>query len=334
MRTLLKISVLVLIAVCCQTANAEWVRQNTNSFAWYRDVFFLDHKKGWIVGSDGVMLATDDGGNSWIQAKKFTTDSFVQIYFENETTGWVLCQRNIYARGSNATSYLRRTTDGGRTWEIVEFQDGGRERVTKMLFHEDGRATAFGEGGIFYGLQEDRTSWKKSQTAIHYLLLDGGFANETVGAIVGAGGTIMFTEDAGFTWEKATLLGDLDTRFNAVDFAGKGAWAVGSKGRIFRSNGARLWRQVNSGVTANLNGVYFTSQTNGWAVGDNGVIVRTRDGGTTWMDEKSKTSHKLEKVIFSNGRGWAIGFGGTVLTYDEGVRNRDTGSRPVLMKRG
>lgn len=167
------------------------------------------------------------------------------------------------------------------------------------------------------------------------MLLDGAFASERVGAIVGTGGTILFTEDAGFTWEKATLLGDLDTRFNAVYFAGQnGAWAVGTKGRIFRSNGgARLWRQLTSGVKANLNDVYFTSPTQGWAVGDDGMIVRTQDGGTTWFDGGSKTSHKLEKITFVNGRGWAVGFGGTVMTLDGPGSGSDRGAKPVLMKR-
>lgn len=334
MKIILKFAIILTIAICCQPAHAEWMRQTTNSFAWFRDVYFFDHKNGWIIGSDGVMLSTEDGGSTWTQTKKFTTDAFVQIYFEDETNGWLLCERNIYARGANPTSYLRRTTDGGRTWEKVEFQDGGRERVTRMLFHEDGRATAFGEGGIFFGLQEDRASWKKSRTAIHYLLTDGAFANEKVGAIVGTGGTILFTEDAGFTWEKATLLGDLSTRFNAVDFAAKGGWAVGSNGRIFRSTGARLWRQVSSGVTADLNDVYFTSATSGWAVGNDGVIIRTRDGGTTWYAVNSRTTHKLERIVFANGRGWAVGFGGTVLTYDDKPAGTDQGPRPILMRKG
>ena len=86
-------------------------------FAWFRDIFFVDQNKGWIVGSDGVMLSTEDGGQTWVQTRKFTTDAFLQIYFTNETTGWLLCERNIYARGANATSYLRKTTDGGRTWD-------------------------------------------------------------------------------------------------------------------------------------------------------------------------------------------------------------------------
>lgn len=326
----------ILILFGYQTVNAEWIKQNTNSFAWYKDIFFLDNQKGWIVGTDGVINWTTDGGVTWTQGKKFTTDTLVQVYFANEMNGWLLCERNVYARGNNPTSYLRRTTDGGRTWEKVEFQDGGRERVTKLFFNMDGVGAAFGEGGIFYKLDEDGASWKKTQTSIHYLLLDAAYANDKVGAIVGTGGTILFTEDSGYTWEKATLLGDTDTRFNAVYFYGdRGAWAVGTRGRIFHSNGGgRLWRQQESTVTANLNDVYFTSATNGWAVGDNGIIVRTRDGGKNWEDVPSKVSHKLEKLTFAAGRGWAIGFGGTILTYSDGPGQNDPGAKPVLMRRG
>lgn len=336
MRSVKIISLLFILLCGLQTANAEWVKRTTNSFAWFKDIHFLNQNKGWIAGTDGVLLSTEDGGATWVQSKKITNDAYVQIHFVNETTGWLLCERNLFSRGANATSYLRRTTDGGRTWEKIEFQDGGRERVTKLLFNSDGHAMAFGEGGVFYKLQEDGISWKKSQTAIHYLLLDGAYSDEKVGAIVGTGGTIMFTEDSGFTWEKATLLGDTDTRFNAIYFAGqKGAWAVGSKGRIFRSNGGgRLWRQQISGVTVNLTDVFFTSPTNGWAVGEEGIIVRTRDGGNTWGDVSSKTTHRLEKIVFNGGRGWAVGFGGTVLTYDDGPANTDPGTKPVLMKRG
>ncbi len=259
-KRIIKLSVILIVLCGIQSANADWVRQNTSSFAWFRDVFFVDQSKGWIVGTGGVMLTTENGGQTWAPARKFTTDAFLQIHFTDEYTGWLLCERDVYARGNNPTSYLRKTTDGGRTWEKIEFMDSGRERVTKLLFNRDGTATAFGEGGIFYKLQEDGVSWKKSQTAIHFLLLDGSFADEFTGAIVGTAGTILFTEDSGLTWEKATLLGDRDARLNAVYYSGpKGAWAVGARGKIFRSTGGgRLWRQMDSGTTINLNDVFFT----------------------------------------------------------------------------
>jgi photosystem II stability/assembly factor-like uncharacterized protein len=326
---------LTLLLIGAQDARADWARQNTNSFAWYHDVFFVDQSKGWIVGSDGAMLSTDDGGQSWRQLKKFTTDSFIQIHFTSETTGWLLCERNPFARGANATSYLRKTVDGGRTWDKIEFLDGGRERVTRLLFNTDGTATAFGEGGVFYRLQEDGVSWKRTQTAIHFLLLDGTFANENIGAIVGTGGTILFTEDSGLTWERASLLGDTDARINSVYFTGpKHGIAVGSKGRVFRATGGgRLWRQQDSGTRLNLTDVIFTNQMNGWAIGDDGIVIRTRDGGMTWNDVDSHVTHRLEKIVFVGDRGWAVGYGGTVITYDPKTSTPDQGNKPTLLKR-
>lgn len=318
------------------TTHAEWVKRNTNSFAWFKDITFLDNERGWISGTDGVLLSTQDGGKTWVQAKKFTADAIQQVHFVDANRGWMLCERSVFDRTSRTASYLRRTLDGGKTWDQFEFEDGGRERVAHLLFAPDGKAMAFGEGGVIYQLQEDGQTWKKIQTPIHYLMLGGAYANERVGAIVGAGGTIMFTEDSGFTWEKASLIGDRDMRFSSVFFAGdKGAWAVGTKGRIFRSNGGgRLWRQQPSGVTANLTDVYFTSATSGWAIGENGVIVRTRDGGNNWNDVSSRTTHRLERIVFNNGRGWVVGFGGTVLTYDEGNSPQEPDSKPILMRRG
>jgi photosystem II stability/assembly factor-like uncharacterized protein len=241
----------------------------------------------------------------------------------------------VYERGRQPVSYLRKTTNGGQSWDKIEFEDADRERVTHLLFSKNG-ATAFGEGGIFYKLQQDGVTWKKFHTAIHFVLLDGALSDNAVGAIVGAGGTIMFTEDGGMTWDRATLLPDSEAKFNAVYFAGSklGAWAVGNGGQIFHSNGgARLWRPQNSSVTADLNDVTFTSPREGWAVGESGIIVRTRDGGQTWYDDRSPVNHTLQRVFFINGHGWAVGFGGTVIYYDP-AKTDDPGFRPQMQRRG
>jgi photosystem II stability/assembly factor-like uncharacterized protein len=334
---LVKASLLLIFAMSAfQTAYADWNRLNLNSFSWYKDITFVTKDRGWIVGTDGVILSTDNGGATWQPNKRFTTDNLLQVHFTDERTGWMLCERNVYARGNNPISYLRKTTNGGLTWDKVDFEDIGRERVTRLLFGPDGRATAFGEGGIFYKLQEDGATWKKSASAIHFVLLDGGFGPENgIGAIVGAGGTVMFTEDGGLTWERSTLIGNTDTKFNAISFGGpKTAWAVGNGGAMYRSNGgARLWREQPHLTASNLNDVYFADSSKGWIVGDNGTILRTRDGGNSWLEMNSKVTHKLEKIAFHDGRGFAIGFGGTLLIYDEKSTNEDPGSKPTLQRR-
>lgn len=329
-----KIYVFAILVLCFQTANAEWIKQRSNSFAWLRDIQFVSASRGWIVGTDGVIMSTTDGGTTWAHVPKFTTDTFRQIYFTDENNGWILCERNVFTRGQNATSYLRKTSDGGKTWERVEFEDAGRQRVTKLLFNSKGWGTAFGEGGIFFKLQEDGITWKASKSAIHFLLLDGAYGSGSNGVIVGAGGTILFTEDNGLLWDKATLLGNNDSKFNSIFFEGeKLGWAVGNGGAIVATTGGgRLWRVQESGVEANLNDVFFTNSREGWAVGDDGTIIATRNGGRQWTDVNSRVKHRLEKVYFNGNKGWIVGFGGTILSYTENG-STSTDSKPTMQPR-
>ena len=317
-----KIAILaILLLAGVYAADAQWVKLNTRSFSTLKDIYFQNTDTGWIAGTDGTLLRTDDGGKTWLPVQKFTTDTLLQIYFTDASTGWMLCERNIYGRGRNATSYLRKTTNGGVTWNKIEFEDAERERVTHLLFDKNGVGTAFGEGGIFYKLQEDGETWKKMRAAIHFLLLAGAYSDGQTGAIVGAGGTIVFTEDGGLTWSKATLLGEQDSRINGVFFTGnKTGWAVGSGGKIFSATGGgRLWRSQQSEVEANLNDIYFTNPREGWAVGDEGTILRTTNGGATWSTVRSRINHNLYKITFNGNRGFAIGMGGTLLAMGDGI---------------
>ncbi|KXK04228.1 MAG: BNR repeat-containing glycosyl hydrolase [Acidobacteria bacterium OLB17] len=324
--------IFTLILAAAGAAHAEWVKLPTRNFSNLKDIFFQNSETGWITGTDGTLLRTDDGGRTWLPVQKFTTDSILQIYFTDPSTGWMLCERNIYSRGKNPTSYLRKTTDGGVHWDKVEFEDADRERVTRILFDRNGLGLAFGEGGIFYRLQEDGRTWKKSRAAIHFLLLDGAYSSGMNGAIVGAGGTIVFTQDGGLTWEEATILHDTSTRINSVVFtSAKQGWAVGTNGSIFTATGGgRLWRLVPQDETAaTLNNVYFTSARDGYIAGNDGTILHTTDAGAHWRVESTRVTHNLNKIVFNGPTGFAIGFGGTILAKGPGF-DAPRDARPTL----
>jgi len=318
-----KLLSLFLLLFCVQTASAEWIKQNVNTLAWLRDIYFFNENHGIIAGSGGTFLETKDGGKNWSKRKKFTSDTILQIYFSDEYKGWLLCERDPFNRGENSSAYLLKTTDGGETWDKIEFKDGSRARVTRIFFNQKGKGFAIGESGAFFE-QTDEETWQKSPSPIRYLLLDGAFFDDSHGAIIGAGGNVYFSEDAGVSWTPANVFGKPATKLNSIFFTNsKNGWIAGANGKIFQTiNGGKMWREQNSRVAADLFDVYFKNTAEGWAVGADGIVLHTTTGGNIWNIEETSVKHKLEKVLYVGGKAFAVGFGGTILVYQESIKNR------------
>lgn len=329
-RLLLAVYLLFLTAFCV-SANAAWTKQRSGSLAWLHAVYFLDENHGWAVGSKGVLLATDDGGETWRASLRPLEDTLQDVYFSDEQNGWLVCERSIYDLKTNdePRTYLMRTTDGGKTWKRVNVIGKDVDaRLVRALFTREGRGWAFGEGGLLYTTRDGGLNWERQLVPTRHLLLGGWFLNATQGWIVGAGATILQTTDGGETWRTTILLNEAGgrdiadsqhVRFNAVSFADRlHGWAVGAKGRVFITNdGGRTWREQQSNVRADLYDVKFVNAVEGWAVGAEGTLIHTMDGGLRWVAVESGTTHALERLCFvSPTRGWAVGFGGTIIAYN------------------
>ncbi len=332
MNVIKKITVFFICLVCFQTTQAEWIKQNSETMAWLRAVYFVNEKTGWIGGSGGTLLETTDGGKNWDRLRNFTSDTIRQIYFSDARNGWILCERDAYSLGANSPSYLMKTSNGGADWEKIDFTGGRRERIAKIFFTKSNLGFAIGETGAFFVLQTDEKTWKKQAAPVHYLMLDGVFTDDFNGAVVGAGGTVIFTENAGLSWTRATVQGDPKTRLNSVFFIGqKYGWTVGAQGKIFQTiNGGKFWREQKTDTAADLNDVFFLDTAEGWAIGNDGVILHTTTGGNVWTLNASRVKHKLEKIFFIGKSGWAVGFGGTILRYDENRKNLSK-TAPILL---
>ncbi|MGI8467600.1 MAG: WD40/YVTN/BNR-like repeat-containing protein [Pyrinomonadaceae bacterium] len=330
-----KISVLLLCFVFLQTANAAWTKQNSGTFAWLHSIYFVNEKQGWITGSNGTFLKTSDGGLTWKQTKKFTEDNLRDVYFSDAQNGWLLCERDIYGGGEFSPSYLLKTSDGGETWEKITVTGESRERITRFFFSKDGNGFAVGEAGAIWAMTDDKKIWKKTSLPVRYLMLDGKFADNTHGALVGGGGTILFTEDDGLSWNPAAVSGGNIGKLNSIFFINQRiGWTVGASGKIlFTNNGGKFWHEQNSNISKNLSDIFFINTAEGWATGDDGTILHTTTAGNIWNAEETGITHKLERVVFVGQKGFAVGFGGTILNYDRTQNGEPLKGKPRLQKR-
>ena len=62
------------------TRQADWETH-------FMDLHFADAKHGWIVGHQGWILHTADGGMSWEKQSVNTTEDFKSVYFTNLRNG-------------------------------------------------------------------------------------------------------------------------------------------------------------------------------------------------------------------------------------------------------
>lgn len=320
---------LLLAALCVLTTSQPglaqeraWVRQPVSTLAWLHSIFFLDQNRGWIVGSKGTLLVTENGGRSWQTKPRPSSDVLRDIYFLDESNGWIVCERNVYdlKTKQEPRTYLMNTTDGGENWRRVAIRGADVDaRLVRAVFRPSGRGWTFGEGGVIYSSSHSGANWVRLQTPTRHLLLGATFVDDDRGWFVGAGSTILQTSDGGETWHLSTLPAAKGIRFNSLSFVNNRlGWTVGSGGSIFRTvDGGRTWQQQDAPVSVDLLDVKFVTELEGWAVGAEGTVVQTSDGGLHWTVEPTGTTHYLERVFFADRtHGWAVGFGGTILSYE------------------
>lgn len=167
-----------------------------------------------------------------------------------------------------------------------------------------------GNRGAFWSLQE---------SGIPNTLNGIRFFDPLHGAAVGNDGSIVFSQDAGTTWENRSVLTFED--LYALDFAADtSAIVVGSNGLLIRStNGGHNWKSPAGVTSKNLRAVHFYDVSNGLAVGDSGTVLLTTNSGISWSLRPGITARNLYAVRLATASlAYAVGENGTVIKSSNG----------------
>ena len=276
---------------------------------------------GWIVGQEGLILRTEDGGKSWThQTAELWLDPLCEDPEERKyrlgdieaipcQPAYLFAISVVDANTAHAIgdkSAYARTTDGGKTWNTRTLKVASADEIGEDL------KLAF-EDPVLYDVE---------------------FLDANRGYIVGEFGKIYYTDDGGDTFveqqeslmddESIVDILDLPTLFDVEFFDDKHGIAAGLDGRIAETHdGGNDWSFVPHGVDEFVDPFYAATilpDGTRWAVGASGQVVRADAGQPLERgDLGSRVNNWIRRIRFHDSKhGWLVGGFGLIMNTDDG----------------
>jgi photosystem II stability/assembly factor-like uncharacterized protein len=177
-------------------------------------VFFVDEKTGWAVGQWGVVLRTDDAGESWtLQRSDLSVDQpLFSVYFKDKDHGWAV----------GLWSLLIATADGGKTWTQVALppppgMKKADRNLLKIFANRMGTLFVSAEQGMILK-SYDGEKWTYIETGYKGSFWTGIVLNNGTLLVGGLRGTIFRSTDDGKSWREAKS----EFKSSITDFAEAG----------------------------------------------------------------------------------------------------------------
>jgi photosystem II stability/assembly factor-like uncharacterized protein len=283
------------------------------------DIWFIDPNTGWAVNSDGSIIKTSDGGQSWV-VQQSTPGVYLRcVGFANSNVGWV----GTLTRNRR----LFHTVDGGTSWNMVSplpveapVAVCGLSVVSDRIVYASGtnrptdvpRMMKTVDGGATW------TAWDMSAHAS--ILIDTYFVDALHGWVVGGKANeptpttrdklkpvVLETTDGGLTWtnrlagqEAAFPFGEWGWKIQFLnDQIGFVSLENFNEAAILKTtDGGQTWKRLKVNDpqgNVNLEGIGFIDEQRGWVGGwgpggfgssgsPQGFTSATTDGGENWRD--------------------------------------------------
>jgi photosystem II stability/assembly factor-like uncharacterized protein len=310
-----KVSILTITLMTAGVAQAGWDLLNVtvNTDNGLIDISMSNERTACAVGawkpggstnSEGVILCTQNGGESWSTAKLDGMLNIpVAVSMVDEQIGYLASMSFINPK-------IYRTDNAGRSWTEQSLPDGSGV-LLDIFFTDQDHGWAVGGSLAFY-TSDGGTSWnaaslpsltnERGLNGVFFVDNSHGWAVGGVAEVEGDeftdpvpahDGFILHSDDGGQSWQMASegYAGTL----NRIWFSdSQHGWAAGGgeAGLILHSsNGGQQWTEQNVpsggyGAADYVADITFVDNLTGYAVGNIGegtpMVLLTEDGGANW----------------------------------------------------
>jgi len=289
-------------------------------------VKFENSTSATMVGQDGLIMRTEDGGLNWSTQDPGITNVLFSndIFTYQATTGQIVIVQ--YAVGENGV--ILKSENSGLNWTVLN--SGTTENLNYVTIRSATEVYACGNNGTLLLSQDFGETWTAIQTGttlnlkMMALMSTDAFSNKRIPVIVGDSGLVLVSMDLGTTWVPS--VSNVVVNLNSVIFADEQVVvAAGDNGEIIKSiDGGLSWDRMNSGTALNIYSLKYVRNENKQdiiASAENGMILISSDLGDNWQLVQTPSTSDLFSVSFGTSDfGISTGEAGTELyTIDGGL---------------
>jgi len=327
-RTSIYIYTLLIIFLGCSRGQDEnrmpVARKHIVTFENLFGVSAGDRDNAWLVGYDGIILHSGDGGKNWEVQKAPVKTELYDVCFVDAKRGWIT--------GKSGT--ILHTTDGGKNW--VQQNSHTQQRLFDAHFVDKETGWAVGTMGTILHTANGGETWVTQKEGEDRYYNGVFFVDENHGWVVGEYNTLYATVNGGKDWVEQTCE-EIIPEEPELDFAPPPphlygvyfispdtGWATGLDGIVIKTDdGGKNWHLLTTGAEYAIYKICVIG-SKGWAIGDRGEYLASSDGGNTWSRPENKLRTKFwlkDMVFFDENNGWIVGAYGTILKTDDGGQN-------------
>lgn len=156
------------------------------------DVWFLDEKTGFAVGSFGRLVQTRDGGKNWTETSHLLDNP--DGFHLNGIAGSAAA--GVFIAGEGGVLY--RSTDLGETWESLDA--GYFDTFFGVVFDAGNQLlTAFGLGSALFQSADLGQNWQALNSPIKATFAGGAVGDDGSTILVGPAGTVLTIKGSSIT---------------------------------------------------------------------------------------------------------------------------------------
>lgn len=232
-------------------------------------MFFVDDQQGCVVGLEGEVFYTNDGGETWNAASEVPLSDFYAIHFSDASNGWAV--------GNEGT--VLETSDGGKSWDQNAF--GHQTTLRDVFFIDENRGWISSNEGTIYHTVDGGLNWEEFDSGSSSEEFESiHFYDESNGIAVGQDRfrdevLIYYTSDGGESWTLSRDIPFFQGELNDIHMVGPDeAWVVGGEGDhnkdgkiLHTTNGGESWDLADGYYPQTLYAIHFTIPDYGVAAG-------------------------------------------------------------------